>query len=159
MRERTEWIRGRGKSVMGQKKNSTKNQNIWCCYLIREYTLLNKLRAISQQTALSTVILEKLINYMLRNFHLFIKFFFFIVSAAHTFILSLAGWNHSTLSLFGFFFPRRSAFTHVLWRSHNCNWTLLPSGIWHSIMLWKFSKSLKKLLRTTSGEKRRKLRN
>jgi len=61
----------------GPEKNSTKNQNIWCCYLTREYILLNKLRAISQQTALSIVILEKLINYMLRNFHLFIKFFFF----------------------------------------------------------------------------------
>ena len=40
-----------------------------------ECILLNKLRTISQQTALSAVILEKLINYLFRNFHPFITFF------------------------------------------------------------------------------------
>ena len=66
-----------GSEELKKKNTSTKIQNMWCCYLRTEYSLLNKLRAISQQTSLDITILEKQVNYLFRNFHPFIKFGFF----------------------------------------------------------------------------------
>ena len=114
---------GGSEKLKKKKNNSTKNQSIWCCYLTAEHILLNKIRTISQQTALGRAILEKLINYLFRNFHPFIKFgvFFFAVLGQPTLLSYPEPVEITQQYHFSFFSSRRSAFTPVLWNSHNCD--------------------------------------